>query len=45
MMKKSLLFGRCAVSMPFLSYGGMLADDDVAEEVLLAEAKRAVIEE
>ena len=33
-MMKSLLVGRCAVSMPFLSYGGMLA-----------EATRAVIEE
>ena len=42
---KSRLFGCFAVSMPFFSYGGMVADSDTVEETLLAAAKRAAIAE
>jgi FemAB-related protein (PEP-CTERM system-associated) len=42
---RSRLFGRCAVSMPFLNYGGILADSPGTERLLLAraieEARRA----
>jgi len=37
---KSLLFGNALVSMPFLNYGGLLADDDNTEKMLLEEAIR-----
>jgi FemAB-related protein (PEP-CTERM system-associated) len=36
---RSALFGRFAVSLPFVNYGGMLADDDEASEALLAQAR------
>ncbi len=35
---KSLLFGNSLVSMPFLNYGGLLADDERTEKVLFEEA-------
>jgi len=31
-------FGRCVVSMPFLNYGGICADSDEAEHLLVEEA-------
>lgn len=34
------LFGTMAVSMPFLNYGGVAADDDLAARALLDEAKK-----
>lgn len=41
---KSLLFGRFLVSLPFVNYGGVLADDDAAGRALVdaarAEAER-----
>ena len=37
---KSLLFGNTLVSMPFLNYGGVLADDEETEKQLLEKAKR-----
>jgi FemAB-related protein (PEP-CTERM system-associated) len=37
---KSLLFGNSLVSMPFLNYGGLLADDEKTEILLLEEARR-----
>ena len=37
---KSLLFGNSLVSMPFLNYGGLLADDEKTEMLLLEEARR-----
>jgi FemAB-related protein (PEP-CTERM system-associated) len=36
----SLLFGRFLVSLPYLNYGGVLADDDEAAGLLLDEAVR-----
>jgi FemAB-related protein (PEP-CTERM system-associated) len=36
---RSRLFGRFVTSVPFLNYGGLLADDDVAARGLLAHAK------
>jgi len=35
---KSLLFGSTIVSMPFLNYGGLLANDEHTEKRLLEEA-------
>jgi FemAB-related protein (PEP-CTERM system-associated) len=35
---RSALFGRFAVSLPFVNYGGVLANDDEASEALLAHA-------
>lgn len=37
---KSILFGNTLISMPFLNYGGMLAEDEQAGKLLLEEAKR-----
>ena len=37
---KSIFFGNSLVSMPFLNYGGLLADDEEAERLLLQEAIR-----
>jgi len=37
---KSLLFGRSMVSMPFLTYGGILADNDTTRDALYQEATR-----
>jgi len=37
---KSLLFGRSMVSMPFLTYGGILADNDTIRNALYQEAIR-----
>jgi FemAB-related protein (PEP-CTERM system-associated) len=34
----SRLFNRCLVSMPFLNYGGLIADTDAAKEALLTTA-------
>ncbi len=36
---RSALFGKFAVSLPFVNYGGVLADDDQAAEALLAQAE------
>jgi FemAB-related protein (PEP-CTERM system-associated) len=35
---KNLVFGNSLISMPFLDYGGILADDGESENALLAEA-------
>lgn len=40
----SRLFGRFMVSLPFFSYGGVLADDAEARDVLLDAAVRAAME-
>jgi serine/alanine adding enzyme len=37
---RSPLFGRFMVSLPFVNYGGVVADDDAAAEALLADAAR-----
>ena len=37
---QSLIFGRAVISLPFLNYGGLLADDDDAAAALSAEAIR-----
>jgi FemAB-related protein (PEP-CTERM system-associated) len=42
---KSLLFGRCVVSLPFFNYGGILADDNEAAEALLVSAQAVAREE
>jgi FemAB-related protein (PEP-CTERM system-associated) len=36
---RSALFGKFAVSLPFVNYGGVLADDDQAGDALVAQAK------
>jgi serine/alanine adding enzyme len=36
----SVLFGRFMVSLPFVNYGGVVADDAMAADALLAEAER-----
>lgn len=36
----SALFGRFVVSLPFVNYGGVVADDDVAAQALVDEAGR-----
>jgi FemAB-related protein (PEP-CTERM system-associated) len=38
---RSRLFGRFAVSLPFLNYGGILADDDEVAAALVQEARKA----
>jgi FemAB-related protein (PEP-CTERM system-associated) len=35
---RSRLFGRFTVSIPFLNYGGVLADDEMVEQALLSRA-------
>ena len=37
---KSLLFGRFGVSLPFVNYGGVVADDEVVARALVDEAIR-----
>ncbi len=37
---KTRFFGTMAVSMPFLNYGGLAADDEPAQRALLDEARR-----
>ena len=37
---RSPLFGRFVVSLPFVNYGGVVADDAAAADALLAEAER-----
>jgi serine/alanine adding enzyme len=37
---RSRLFGTFMVSLPFVNYGGIVADDEVASDGLLAEAER-----
>ncbi|MCF8063127.1 MAG: FemAB family PEP-CTERM system-associated protein [Deltaproteobacteria bacterium] len=37
---KSLLFGRSMVSVPFLTYGGILAEDEIVRDALYREAVR-----
>lgn len=37
---KSLFFGSFLVSVPFFNYGGLLCDDQAAEQTLLGEAKK-----
>src|SRR5262245_44691888 len=41
---KSWLFGSALVSLPFLNYGGVLADDDRAAGVLIEAARAAAAE-
>jgi FemAB-related protein (PEP-CTERM system-associated) len=36
-------FGRFAVSLPFVNYGGILADDDATADALLTEARRLAL--
>jgi FemAB-related protein (PEP-CTERM system-associated) len=36
---RSLLFGRFAVSLPFVNYGGVVADDEAVARALVARAK------
>ena len=33
-----MLFGRFGVSLPFVNYGGVVADDEAVAQALLAEA-------
>jgi FemAB-related protein (PEP-CTERM system-associated) len=42
---RSFLFGRSLISLPFLNYGGVLADDEAAGRALLREARRVALEE
>lgn len=42
---KSWLFGRFLVSMPFLNYGGPIADSDLAEQLLLDRAAQLADEQ
>jgi FemAB-related protein (PEP-CTERM system-associated) len=37
---KSMIFGRCLVTSPFLTFGGLLADDDEAAATLVEQAKQ-----
>jgi len=37
---RSLIFGKKLVSVPFAPYGGVCADDEIAEKMLIEEAKR-----
>ena len=37
---RSLVFGRAVISLPFLNYGGVVADDKPAADALLAAAQR-----
>ncbi len=39
---RSALFGRFAVSLPFVNYGGVLADDQQAADALIASARSLV---
>lgn len=41
---RSLLFGRFLVSLPFVNYGGVLADDDEAARALAEAARREAAE-
>jgi D-alanyl-lipoteichoic acid acyltransferase DltB (MBOAT superfamily) len=36
---KSLLFGKCLVSLPFVNYGGVLADENEAARALVDAAR------
>jgi CelD/BcsL family acetyltransferase involved in cellulose biosynthesis len=40
---RSALFGKFAVSLPFVNYGGVLADDDDAAEALVAQAESVLV--
>lgn len=42
---KSRLFGRSVVSLPFLNYGGLLANDEQAKEELVSAASQLAIHE
>ncbi len=42
---KSRLFGRSVVSLPFLNYGGLLADNEKVEEALVSAASQLAIDE
>jgi serine/alanine adding enzyme len=42
---KSLLFGRCVVSLPYFNYGGIVADHRNAEEALLNAARDLAMKE
>lgn len=41
---KSLLFGRTLTSLPFVNYGGVLADDPLSAKVLLDASRREAAE-
>ncbi len=41
---RSALFGRFMVSLPFVNYGGIVADDEAAADALLREAERIAAE-
>jgi serine/alanine adding enzyme len=38
---RSALFGRCVISLPYLNYGGVVADDPDARDALIGGAVRA----
>lgn len=40
----SIIFGKQLVSMPFLSYGGILSDSDIISDKLLTEARKIAAE-
>ena len=42
---KSRLFGRSVVSLPFLNYGGLLANDEQAEQELVSASSQLAIDE
>ena len=39
-LMRSMIFGKKLVSVPFAPYGGVCADDEIAEKMLIEEAKR-----
>ena len=39
-LMRSVIFGKKLVSVPFAPYGGVCADDDIAEKMLIEEAIR-----
>ena len=43
-LMKSVIFGKKLVSVPFAPYGGVCADNDIAEKMLIEEAIRVAEE-
>ena len=43
-LMRSMIFGKKLVSVPFAPYGGVCADDDIAEKMLIEEAIRVAEE-
>ena len=42
-LMKSMIFGKKLVSVPFAPYGGVCADDGIAEKMLIEEAIRITL--